>query len=347
VALELVVQKMIPNMVAQYVDPEEIWVTSNYTLYTSRDELVTLNRVVDLEVPFWMRTLGRFRLTTRALRLGVRGLRKLKSGTILAIADRKIFRFRDNELKAVHSFQRGFGPLRQGWCEDADGNCYLGEYFLNNKRNHPVNLIKSTDDGQSWQVVCSLTDTRHIHCVQYDPFSGRIWMGTGDRNQESRISFSEDGGENWAEIGSGDQMFRTVSFIFTEGHVYWGTDSPTIQNHIYRYARGIGEIEEVAAVGGPVHYSATLDNGIKLFARTAEGNTEGKSAEWDRKAHLWASEDGTHWEDIMSWEKDFWHFHLGFGRVYLALGQKGNNLYLTLEALKGVDGMLAHAQVVT
>lgn len=345
-SLKLIIQKMIPNMVAHYINHDEIWASSNYTIYTSRDEGVTFNKVVDLKVPFLMRMLGRFRLSTRAFRLGIRSLRKLKNGTILAIADRKIFRLKDDQLEVVHSFKRGFGPLREGWCEDDKGNCYLGEYFLNNRRNAPVNLLKSIDGGRSWQIIHSLRYIRHIHCVQYDPFEQKIWLGTGDRDQESSISFSEDEGETWIEIGSGDQMFRAVSLLFTEDHIYWGSDSPTIQNYIYRYARESGDIERLVTVDGPVHYSTILGNGIKLFATAAEGDTEGRSAEWDKKAHIWASVDGVHWEDIISWEKDIYPGILGFGRVYFAHGQCGTKVCLTTEALKKVDGMLICAKIV-
>jgi len=345
-SLKLLIQKMIPNMVAHYIDDEEIWVSSNYTLYTSQDEGITFNKVVDLEVAFLMQMLGRSRLFTRALRLGIRSLKKLNNGTILAIADRKIFRLKDGQCEIVHSFKNGFGPLREGWCEDEKGNCYMGEYFLNNKRNRPVKLLKSIDDGRSWQIIHSFNNIRHIHSVQYDSFEKKIYMGTGDRDKESSISFSEDEGETWTELGSGDQMFRAVSLLFTKDHIYWGSDSPTIQNYIYRYVRQSGEIEKLVAVDGPIYYSTILGNGIKLFATTAEGDSEGKSAEWDNKAHIWASQDGVQWEDIKSWEKDFLPYILGHGRILFADGNCGNDdLYITTEALKNVDGMLMHCKI--
>ena len=344
--LKLVIEKMIPDMVVHSVDGEEIWASSNYTVYRSKDGGVTFNKIVDLKVPSVKRGLGKLRIIARGLRLGIRSLKKLKSETILVAASRKLFRFKDSKLEVVWSFRKGLGPLREGWCQDDKGNCYLAEYFLNNKRDTVADLLKSTDDGWSWRIICSLDNVRHIHCVQYDPFGKRIWMGTGDRDEESSISFSEDGGESWTEIGSGNQMFRAVSLLFTEDHIYWGTDAPTRQNYIYRYSRESGEIERLTAVDGTVHYSTILENNIKLFATAAEGNSEGKSPEWDRKAHIWASQDGTHWEDIISWEKDFWPYILGYGMVLFARGQCGNNLYFTTQSLKKVDGMLIQAEIV-
>ncbi len=344
-AFELVIQRKMPNTVVHYVNRDEVWVSSNYSLYRSKDRGFTFSKVIDLPVPFVMRLVARSRLPARALRLGVRGLRKLKSGTVLVIADGRIFRVREGEIQVVHSFERGRGPLREGWCEDDSGNCYLGEYFLNNRRHVPVRLLKAEDDGQSWRSICSFLDIRHIHCVQYDAYSKSIWLGTGDRDEESSISFSQDEGGTWTKVGSGDQMFRAVSLLFTQDHVYWGSDAPTRQNYIYRYDRKSAEIERLVAVDGPVYYSTILDSGIKIFTTATEGNSEGKSAEWDKKAHIWASADGICWEDLMSWEKDVCPYILGHGRVLLAHGQLDDILFFTPQCLKKVDNMLLMAKL--
>jgi hypothetical protein len=344
-SLKLTIQKKFPNMTVHYMDQGEIWASSNHTLYRSKDEEFDFKKVFDLKVPLIVQMSGRFRLPARLFRLGIRSLRKLGSGTFLVIADRRIFRLSNGQVEAIYSFPRGFGPLREGWCEDDKGNVYLGEYFINSKCRHPVRLLKSTDDGQTWEVIRSWHHIQHIHFVQYDPFSQRIWLGTGDRDTESSISFSEDEGKSWTEIGSGDQMFRAVTLLFTKEHVYWGSDAPTRQNYIYRYARKSGEIEKMVAVDGPVNYSMSLKNGIKLFNTDVEGNSEGKSAEWDRKSHIWASKDGIHWEDLIRWEKDSWPYILGFGRVYFPHGQCGNTVYFTAEALKKVDGTLIQAKI--
>lgn len=343
--LKLVVLRTVPNMVVHWVDEREIWSSHNYTLYLSRDEGITFNKMADIGGSSLTCMLGKCRLLARAFRLGIRNLRKLESGTLLVIADRKIFRSENGEFKTVFHFRKGFGPLREGWCEDDKWNCYLGEYFLNNKRDTPINLLKSSDDGQTWDIIRSIHSIRHIHCVQYDPFCKKIWLGTGDRDNECSISFSKDEGQSWIKIGSGDQMFRTVSFLFTEDYVYWGSDAPTRQNYIYRYVRKSGNIEKLAAVDGPVNYSAILKNEKMLFATTAEGNSEGKSAEWDRKAHIWASEDGTHWDGIISWEKDIYPYELGKGRVYFPHGRFRDNIYFTTEALKKVDETLFCAKL--
>lgn len=343
--LKLEIQKTIPNMIAHWVDHSELQSSSGYTIYTSKNKGATFEKTTDLKDSSWAKMLARSRLSSRALRLGIRDLRKLKSGTTLVIAYREILRSENSDFRPTYSFRNGMGPLREGWCEDNEGICYVAEYSLNNKRNRPVNLLESMDDGKTWRTILSADHIRHIHCVQYDPYSRRIWMGTGDRDAESSISFSEDHAKTWTTLGSGDQMFRTVSLLFTQDHVYWGTDAPTRQNYIYRHARKSGTIEKLVAVNGPVHYSTLLENGSMLFGTTAEGNSEGKSAAWDNRAHIWASEDGTKWTDLISWEKDLYPYLLGLGRVYFPHGQDLENVYFTTEALRKVDNTLFCAKL--
>jgi len=220
-ALKLTVRKIYPNLLVHWLNQKEVWASRNYTFYISKDQGVTFNKAVELQSSALTNLLGGSRLLTRAFRLGIRDSRELRSGTILAIADKKIFRLHDREFEAVHLFQQGRGPLREGWCEDHKGNCYLGEYVLNNQRDKSINLLKSSDDGHTWKTIRSFRNIRHIHCVQFDPFSQAVWMGTGDKDHESSIAFSENDGNTWNTIGSGNQKFRTVSLVFTEDFVYW------------------------------------------------------------------------------------------------------------------------------
>jgi hypothetical protein len=172
-------------------------------------------------------------------------------------------------------------------------------------------------------------------------------MSTGDRDQESNIFFSEDEGMSWVPIGSGDQQFRAVSLLFTRDCVYWGSDAPTRQNYIYRFIRRSGEIQRLAAVNGPVHCSFMTENGILLFGTTAEGDSEGKSAAWDKKAHIWGSKDGLEWEDLVSWQKDRMPYELfGYGRIFFTSGySRENNIHISPQAVKGYDNVVIHAKI--
>ena len=334
--LKLAIHRVMPNSEALWVNDKELWTSVNYIIYYTEAWDSEPQKIANLKTPFLTKELSKLRLATRALRLGVRSFLRLRSGTIIVVANKRLFRLNDNKLSIVYRFDRGIGPLRNGLCEDQKGNLYAGEYFLNNDRAYTVKLLKSMDDGKTWDVIQRMKGIRHIHAVQFDPYEGKLWMATGDRDEESRILFSEDEGASWKELASGSQKFRTVSFLFTDNYIYWGTDAPTIQNHIFRYGRNSKKIEKVANVNGPVYSSATTRNGVLLFSTGNEGKSEGRTAEWDRTARIWASKDGTRWQDLMRWDKDRWPYIFGFGRILFARGSS-ENIVFTTQCLKGVD----------
>lgn len=66
---------------------------------------------------------------------------------------------------------------------------------------------------------------RHIHVIQEDPYTGYLYIGTGDSDGESGIFISKDKGTTWGKMCSGNQRCRTLSFIFTEKKIIWNTDT--------------------------------------------------------------------------------------------------------------------------
>lgn len=70
---------------------------------------------------------------------------------------------------------------------------------------------------------------RHIHTFVKDPYSGYLFVGTGDNDTESSIYFSKDNGKTFLRLGGGSQQWRTLSFVFSEEHIFWNTDSPDVQ----------------------------------------------------------------------------------------------------------------------
>lgn len=70
---------------------------------------------------------------------------------------------------------------------------------------------------------------RHIHVLMRDPYTGDIYVGVGDSDDESAIYRSTDKGNNFSKIGGGNQTWRTLSFFFIEDSIFWNTDSPDPQ----------------------------------------------------------------------------------------------------------------------
>jgi len=80
---------------------------------------------------------------------------------------------------------------------------------------------------------------RHIHTLVVDPYTGHIWIGTGDNNQHSHIYYSDDNGTTWKHIGMGSQEWRVVSIWFTKTHVYWAMDSQNQSQKVFRISRSV------------------------------------------------------------------------------------------------------------
>lgn len=89
---------------------------------------------------------------------------------------------------------------------------------------------------------------RHIHILEKDPYTGDVWLGTGDADGESHVMRSGDGGETFHIVGTGSQKWRVLAFIFTPEYIYWNTDSYEEQyiTRVNRKDIGNGVVSETA-----------------------------------------------------------------------------------------------------
>jgi len=120
-------------------------------------------------------------------------------------------------------------------------------------------ILKSTDKGLTWSVMLERTanagvsgagEIRHFHCCQVDPFTKHWWVSSGDTDSQCYIWRSTDEGLTWQVIFSGDQSARALGFVFEDGYLYYGMDSPHLgaQSKIYRVDKTTLVRTEVAAV---------------------------------------------------------------------------------------------------
>lgn len=110
---------------------------------------------------------------------------------------------------------------------------YIYKYgFKSNKLRTTLTFYTQQENDES-QVV---PFARHIHVLMKDPYTGDLYLGTGDTDRESNIYRSTDDGETFQLLGGGSQVWRTLSFIFTENSVFWNTDShePQYLTRIFR-----------------------------------------------------------------------------------------------------------------
>ncbi len=159
------------------------------------------------------------------------------------------FDTRNNELTMQHkNLQHGFAHYH----DDASQTSYLyaGEYSTGSEDLHAIYRGKSTGGNTQWQSVLNwkseaafyrdnstIDSIRHVHLTVTDPYTGHIWVGTGDLDQHSRLYYSQDNGNTFSLVGIGSQKFRSLSVWYTNYYVYWDMDSERAKQHVYRLPR--------------------------------------------------------------------------------------------------------------
>lgn len=144
--------------------------------------------------------------------------------------------------------------------EHHGGRTYLGEYPLRESANPRV--LVSDDHGSSWSTLITLANIRHVHAVQRDPYSGDLWMTTGDTDTQSQIGRLRDGA--FEVVGGGSQEFRAVELAFTPSSILWGMDCGYADaNRLFKLPRENLDTPDpnpqpVGQVPGSVYYSASL-----------------------------------------------------------------------------------------
>ena len=149
---------------ALFVTPDTIWIAKGMTFYgISYDgKRCTPKYRVGNNIE---RLIGTFRLSRQALRVGIHHLLPLANGNLLVTAKRKTYILnRDGKIVNVFQGYQGNKPGHQGICLAPNGSIFFGEYLLNTDRSKPVNLYRSNDNGESFQIIKTFppADIRHI-----------------------------------------------------------------------------------------------------------------------------------------------------------------------------------------
>jgi len=130
-------------------------------------------------------------------------------------------------------------------------NIFASEYSVDSTFRCSIYRAKYNDSGliENWKCIhtfYSLSETkfnfwpacRHIHIITVDPYTGHLWVGTGDEDNNSYILYSDNFGETFKIVGFGSQDYRTLSIWFTKKYIYWNMDSNNPQ-YIWRLPRSV------------------------------------------------------------------------------------------------------------
>ena len=187
-------------------------------------------------------------------------------------------------MEIDHYGSEGQGVRNDGILSIGDSTVYFGEYFQNEESGE-VNILRSTGDLNSWHSAYRFSpgEVRHVHSIQQDPYSGKLWFCTGDANPASFIAWTDDNFKTIHRIGSGSQMWRVCQLVFTEDAVYWGTDTSVGEKTgIFRWNRESEEVEKLEDPAGAVFYGTRLKGGTVVLST----NRQGYENEIDKKTRL-------------------------------------------------------------
>lgn len=260
--------RSIPGIQVHYADTKHCIASRGLNIVRSDDQGDNWREVWRLPSTPIQAALQRIGLYQRLVRGGINTIIPFEAQTLdrwVAISGGKLYLLQQGNRLAepFWSIPRGRRPLRRGM--SAIGNeIFIGEYFSNSERDsvHIYRLTfgddkKETTNSVAVESIYSFPpkSIRHVHTVDPDPHSGKLWVSTGDEDAECMIIVLDPQTGLTQTIGQGGQKWRSVSFAFRPEAVYWGSDDPLGINEIWRYDRVTQEITAVGEVKGPVYYN--------------------------------------------------------------------------------------------
>ncbi len=267
------------------------------------------------------------KLHARLTRRGIHCLCVLKDGSLLLVTKGAFYKYETTSRNLEQSFSilRGSRPLYV--CQSRDGDLFWGEYFRNPVRDE-VNIYISEDCAKTWYVKYTFkrNSIRHVHGIFYDPYDKGVWVTTGDEDQENAIWVTNNRFRTLEMVIRGNQQSRALQLIFTQDHVYYGTDTPYEINHVCRIDKRTCKMETLADVDGSVYWGCKI-NGALFFSTAVEPSRTNRS----KYASIWGSGDGTHWRRIEKYRKDIWPMPFcEIGQLYFPQGEnKTDYLFFT------------------
>jgi hypothetical protein len=215
---------------------------------------------------------------------------------------------------------RGSRPLHFG--TTSRGTIFWGEYFDNPVRDE-VHIYASTDLGAHWDVAYTFPkgEIRHVHSVVYDEFEDCLWVLTGDQGRECRILHASIDFKHVDVVVAGNQQARAAVLIPTRHALYFSTDTPLEQNHVYRLDRR-GSLAEVSPLSSSSIYGCSVNNAV-FFSNMIEPSEINS----DRNVYLYASLDGDQWQQIPLGCKDRWPMRFfQYGNAILPDGKNSTRM---------------------
>jgi len=295
-----------------YCDKDGLFFSRGKSIF-KRDRDGKITKIISLYLNSPDLLLSKSKLYRRLTRSHINHILPVQDDHLLVFVSGKIYYINIKKEEIVYSCDiQGSQPIHIASIGDT---VYYGQY-LRDPNKPPIKLLCSSPPYSSWTPVKIFDDIRHIHGVFRDPYTGSIWVTTGDDDKESKIlQFSEENFEVQFSL-EGSQTYRTVTLLFDEEYIYYGTDTPREKNFIYRFRRGSSQLEKLTETGGSVFFGTKVKN--HLFFSTA---WEPSEVNKEDKVELWSSKNGREWHNSITFQKDWWHNKLfRYGMIFFPDG---------------------------
>jgi hypothetical protein len=241
----------------------------------------------------------------------------------------KAKRFEETLKLKNFGIKSGRGIMSTGIFSANDSLLFFGEYFSNPNRTN-VKIFRSFSHGNLWEIAYNFPEKRirHIHALQQDPYTGNLWICTGDTDNESIIGYSSDNYHSISQIGSGSQIWRACQLVFTEKRIYWGTDTGIDLSGIYYWEKESNELKLLTKVEGAIFFSTRLENGTIVMSTDREGAQNEK----DDKTRLFiiSNDNRATKIDFGSWDYKKKGLRASFAKLRFQRNQGGSSLAITV-----------------
>lgn len=284
---------------------------------------------------FKERILGRNKLFSRFMRLGIRSAIAIDNITIVLTVGNELYDLNICTGKLSDGFNCGEGvrPLILSSISNVNGfqdGVYFGGYLRNFEKN-PV-CIYHRKGVDKWEIVYTFPfgSINHVHNIIPDSYRKCLWILTGDFGKSAAIWRAKNGFKSVECVVGGEQKWRgCVAFAEPEGLIY-ATDAPFTKNHIYLLKED-GTAETICELPGSCIYGCQW-NGNYVFSTTVEADGRNETMlrlllGWkkgagiiDRKVHLYVGNLKTGFKEAYKEQKDWWPFIFQFGAIRFPVG---------------------------
>ena len=334
--------ELIGDYRAQFVEESgRLWVSKGCDVYYTDNFGESFLRRARLDVGSVKGVLSRWALANRFLRAGFLNVRPMQDGSLLGVVYGGIVRCEAGGDSFMPVLQRPGRTMKI--VAHPDGRIFAGEYFYN-KRRGPVDVLRSDDNGRTWQIVHQFGpgEIRHIHSMMFDKRTGSLIILTGDTDRESKILSTSDQFKSLSVLSAGKQRSRALTILPANDGYFLATDTPFEQNYI-QFLSFSGELRLLCPIAGSC-MSACQVGDWSFFGTAAEPSPVNR----DPSVTLYGTRDGQEWHVIQRWHADRWSWPTGLqaaafqmGRVLMPAGLNTTGyLFATPIAVKNVDGVL-------